>query len=85
MPFGLYNTSTTFQILINDALRPFLGKFVVIYLNDILIFSKSKEEYYEYLRQVLKVLRKEKLITQLDKYTFATNKLEFYSYVIGNS
>jgi hypothetical protein len=50
MLFGLCNTPATFQTIINEALRPFLGKFVVIYLDDILIFSKTKEEYYDYLR-----------------------------------
>jgi hypothetical protein len=49
MLFGLYNTPATFQTVINEALRPYLGKFVVIYLNDILIFSDSQEEHYDYL------------------------------------
>ena len=56
MPFGLYNAPTTFQTLMNEALRPFLGKFVIVYLDDMLIFSKTKEEHYEYLKKVLEVL-----------------------------
>ncbi len=56
MPFGLYNTPVTFQTIINEALRLFLGKFVIVYLNDVLIYSKSREEYYEYLKKVFKVL-----------------------------
>jgi hypothetical protein len=49
MLFGLCNTPATFQTVINEALRPYLGRFVVVYLNDILIFSDSQEEHYDYL------------------------------------
>ena len=60
MPFGLTNALSTFMRLINHALRVFLGKFVVIYFDDILVFSKSLDKHIEHLHCVLSVLRKEK-------------------------
>jgi hypothetical protein len=56
MPFGLLNASATFQIIINRILRPFLDVFVIIYLNNILIFSNSENEYAEYLTKILEIL-----------------------------
>ena len=58
MPFGLTNALSTFMRLINHALRVFLGKFVVIYFDDILVFSKSLDKHIEHLHCVLAVLRK---------------------------
>jgi hypothetical protein len=83
MPFGLCNAPATFQTLMNEALRPFLGKFVIVYLDDVLIFSKTKEEHYEHLEKVLEVLRRERLVIQPEKCTFATNQLEFCGHTIG--
>ena len=59
MPFGLTNAPTTFMRVMNDVLRPFLDDFVIVYLDDILIFSKSKDEHVMHVNKVLDVLRKE--------------------------
>eukprot|EP00253_Pinus_taeda_P018947 PITA_18947 len=57
MPFGLINAPDTFMRLMDEILRPFTNSFVVVYLDDILFFSKSSEEHLQHIRQVLQTLR----------------------------
>ena len=57
LSFGLTNAPATFQAAMNDLFRPYLNKFVVVYIDDILIFSKSQAEHVQHLQQVLEVLR----------------------------
>ena len=67
----------------NDALRDFINKFVIIYLDDIVIYSNSIEEYVEYLALVLEALEKYRLYTKPLKYIIRVSELEFYSYTVG--
>ena len=83
MPFSLTNTLATFQAYINKALSRLINYFVVIYLNNILIYSKLREDYYAYVRIIIERLRKYKLYTKLSKCFFNIKKVEFLGFIIG--
>ncbi|GJT52324.1 putative reverse transcriptase domain-containing protein [Tanacetum coccineum] len=68
MSFGLTNAPAVFMDLMNRVCKPYLDKFVIVFIDDILIYSKSKKEHEEHLRQILKLLKKEELYAKFSKY-----------------
>ena len=81
--FGLTNASSTFIGLMNHVLCTFIGKFMVIYFDDILIYSKSLEEHIEHVHSILGVLRKDCLYDNLKKCSFCTYKLVFLGFIVS--
>jgi hypothetical protein len=77
MPFGLTNALATFMRIMDYILRPFTNSFVVVYLDDILIFNQTWEEHLHHIRQVLQALRKQKLCANLEKCTFGMIQVQY--------
>nr|GEZ68584.1 putative reverse transcriptase domain-containing protein [Tanacetum cinerariifolium] len=70
MPFGLTNVPAVFMDLMNRVCKPYLDKFVIVFIDDILIYSKDEKEHKEHLRQILKFLKNEELYAKFSKYEF---------------
>jgi hypothetical protein len=83
MPFGLTNAPATFQAYINDTLREFLDEFCVVYLDDILIYSKNRKEHIQHVKKVLAKLREAGLYANTSKCEFFTSKTEFLGYIVS--
>lgn len=83
MSFGLTNAPATFMSLMNDILRPFLDDFVVVYLDNILIYSRTAEEHTTHLKKVLSVLRENQLYAKLSKCEFAKTEVNFLGHMVG--
>ncbi|KAE8705397.1 cytochrome P450 78A7-like [Hibiscus syriacus] len=83
MPFGLTNAPAIFCTLMNKVLQPFLDRFVVVYLDDIVIYSKTLEEHVEHLKQVFLVLRDNELYVKEEKCPFAQTEVPFLGHIVG--
>jgi len=81
--FNFTNALATFQAYINKALSRIVDYFIVIYLNDIFIYFKLKEDHYIYVKIVIKRLRKHKLYIKLSKYFFDVEEVEFLKFIIS--
>jgi hypothetical protein len=83
MPFGLCNAPATFMRVMNDFLRHFLDDCVIVYLDDIFIFIKSHGEHVKHVKQVLDVLRKEKLFLKMSNCEFGKTSLIYLGHIVG--
>ncbi|KAL0291894.1 UNVERIFIED_CONTAM: Retrovirus-related Pol polyprotein from transposon.6 [Sesamum calycinum] len=83
MPFGLCNAPSTFQSLMNMVFSPYLRKFILVFFDDILVYSKTWEEYLQQLQLTLEVLRKNQLFAKRSKCDFGKQSVEYLGHVIS--
>ncbi|GJQ92873.1 putative reverse transcriptase domain-containing protein [Tanacetum coccineum] len=84
MPFGLTNAPTVFLDLMNMVCKPYLDRFVIVFIEDILIYSKSKKEHEGHLKLIMRLLKKEELYAKFSKCEFWLSKVQFLSHVIDS-
>ncbi|GJZ16806.1 putative nucleotidyltransferase, ribonuclease H [Tanacetum coccineum] len=84
MSFGLTNAPAVFMDLMNRVCKPYLDKFVIVFIDDILIYSKSKQEHEEHLKLILELLKKEELYAKFSKCEFWIPKVQFLGHVIDS-
>ena len=82
MQFKLINTPAIFQKRINSVLGEYLDKFIIAYLNNIIIYFNSKEEHFQYIKQILQRLVDKKMLVAIKKYKFYTIKTKFCRFII---
>ena len=83
MPFGLTNAPATFQAAMNELFQPFLTKFVLVFFDDILIYSRTWKEHLEHLSQVLTILEENKFYTKRSKCTFGKEEVDYLGHKIS--
>ncbi|GKE25240.1 putative reverse transcriptase domain-containing protein [Tanacetum coccineum] len=84
MPFGLTNAPAVFMDLMNRVCKPYLDKFIIVFIDDILIYSRNKREHKEHLNLILELLKKEELYAKFSKCEFWIPKVQFLGHVIDS-
>ncbi|GJS46744.1 putative reverse transcriptase domain-containing protein [Tanacetum coccineum] len=84
MPFGLTNAPAVFMDLMNRVCKPYLDKFMIVFIDDILVYSKNKQEHKEHLKLILELLKKEELYAKFSKCEFWIPKVQFLGHVIDS-
>lgn len=82
MPFGLTNAPSTFQSLMNDIFRPYLRKSVIVFFDDILVYSRTLEDHVKDLGKVLQILKEHTLFIKRSKCSFACRRVKYLGYYI---
>ena len=83
MPFALTNAPAAFTDLMNRVFHPYLYRFMIVFINDILVYSRNQEEHAEYLRTILQTLRQKQLYAKFNKCEFWLDKLVFLGHMIS--
>jgi hypothetical protein len=83
LPMGLSSSPAAFSRMMDKVFRPFLDKFVVLYIDDVLVYSKTMAEHVQHLRQVLEALRANKLYAKPSKCEFAKSEIKFLGHIVG--
>ncbi|GKA65848.1 putative reverse transcriptase domain-containing protein, partial [Tanacetum coccineum] len=84
MPFGLTNVPTVFMDLMNRVCKLYMDRFVIVFIDDILIYSKSRKEHKGHLKLILKLLKEEELYAKFSKCEFWLSKVQFFGHVIDS-
>jgi len=82
MSFNLINASVTFQTFVNNVLRRYLNQFVIVYLNDILVYFKTKKEHVQHVKKVLQTLKKVDLRIKSEKSEFHVQSVQFLRFIV---
>ncbi len=82
MSFNLINASITFQIFVNNVLQRHLNQFIIVYLNDILVYSKMKKEHVQHVKKVLQTLKKVDLRIKSEKSEFHVQNVQFLRFIV---
>lgn len=85
MPFRLNNVPSTYMWLMNEMIKECIGKFMIVYLDKILIFSRSREEHLRYVQKMLEKLQQNKLLINLKKCTFLQKELIYLGFVMAEN